>query len=102
MLSKALILDWRSLALVSCIITVFLSSLAVELIVVIVRLIRSGDCTIRERVRLIASDTLAISPLRASYHENEALTWGRIGIVLCTQTLRLIHAFFSALSFSTS
>lgn len=32
-----------------------------------VRLIRSGDCTIRDLVRPIASEMVASSPLRASY-----------------------------------
>jgi hypothetical protein len=65
-LNRALILAWRSLALASCMFTVRLSSIAVEPMTEMLRLMRSGDWTIRERVRAIESETLAISSLRVS------------------------------------
>lgn len=72
MFVKALILACKSLALASCISAVFLSSVAVELIVAIVRFMRSGDWTIRDRVRVTVSETLAISPLSASCLDEDA------------------------------
>jgi len=65
-LSKAFVFDRRSLAFASCMTTVRLSSMTVEPIVVILRLIRSGDWTIRERVRAMESATLETSLLRFS------------------------------------
>ena len=66
MFRSAEIFIWRSLAFASFSATVFLSSIVVWLMVVIVFLILSGDWTILEFVREIASVRLSISPFKIS------------------------------------
>ena len=67
---SAFTLAWRSRTLASCIVTIFFSSTAVTAIVDMVRFMRSGDCTTRDRVWLMASEILVISPWSASLGRN--------------------------------
>lgn len=61
MLRSAAIFVCRSRVFASLVATVRLSSAAVLPMLVMLRLMRSGDWTMRERVRLIVSVTVAIS-----------------------------------------
>lgn len=101
MASNALIFPWSSLALASCMATVFLSSTVAEVIVMMVRLMRSGDWTIRDLVRVIASEMVTISPLRASCPQATEVREDQ-RTVKREFTFRFMSAFFSALSCSTS
>lgn len=67
MLNKAVIFACKSRALPSWSETSRLSSMAVEPIETIVRLMRSGDWTIRARVREIESVAMTVSEFNASY-----------------------------------
>lgn len=67
MLRSAETLACRSRAFASFSVTVLLSSIVVWLMVVIVFLILSGDWTILEFVREIASERLSISPFKTSW-----------------------------------
>ena len=66
MSTSAAIFAWRSRFLASLAATARLSSAAAEPMVEMLRLMRSGDCTMRARVREMPSDAAFISLLTRS------------------------------------
>lgn len=97
MLNKAVVLAWRSLALDSWSVTVFLSSIAVEPMETMVRFIRSGDWTIRERVRDIVSVAKTVSEFSVSWKRLWALLNGKLGTWTCFASKDARFLYFQSL-----